>query len=166
MAAMTVSVPSTASRLGVLDRYGVVASIGCAVHCMVAPLLLLAAPALGGLWVHPATHLAIAAFVLPVAAVALHHGVRRHGRAWIGVLGAAGMLLVAVGVVLPWLVPSGVHAAHGACTDCCPSVHVDAENGAWSVRIPPASIVTLLGGVALVAAHVANLRHRCCATPD
>lgn len=133
---------------------------------MVAPLLLLAAPALGGLWVHPATHFAIAAFVLPVAAVALRHGVRQHGRRWIGVLGAAGMLLVAAGVVWPWIAPSGVHAAHGGCADCCPSVQVEAEGGAWSVRIPPASIVTLLGGVALVAAHVANLRLRCCSAHD
>ena len=150
-------------RLQRLDRCGVVASIGCAVHCAVAPLLLLAAPAIGGIWVHPSTHLAIAALVLPVAALALRHGVRTHGRRWIGAVGLVGMLLVAAGVIWPWLAPSGVHAAHGACGDCCPSLHVDEASGAWSVRIPPASIVTLLGGIALVTAHVANLRQRCCA---
>ncbi len=151
-----------------LDRTGVFASIGCAVHCMVAPLLLLAAPALGGLWVHPVVHLAIAGLVLPVAVLALRHGHRSHGKAWIAAAGAVGAALVLVGAGWPLVfVGAAAHAAEGSfaaasCNGCCPSVAVDAATGAWSLRVPPASVITLLGGIALVAAHLGNLRAAAC----
>ena len=58
---------ATDSMAATLDRTGVIASVGCAIHCMVAPLLVVFAPTLGGWWVHPATHLLIAALVLPNA---------------------------------------------------------------------------------------------------
>lgn len=143
-----------------LDRTGVIASIGCAVHCMVAPLVLLLAPALGGIWVHPGTHLAIAALVLPVAAFALRRGLRAHGRRWIAIAGVLGMALVAVGTLLPF-VGHTAHAAGETCQDCCPTLVVDEHSGDYRLHLPPASIVTFLGGALLVTAHFANLR--CCA---
>lgn len=143
-----------------LDRTGMIASIGCAVHCMVAPLILLMAPALGGFWVHPTTHLLIAALVLPVAAFALRRGLRVHGRRWIAVAGIAGMALVAVGTMLPFVTHTA-HAAGDVCQDCCPTLVVDEATGDYQLNVPPASIVTFLGGVLLVAAHFGNLR--CCA---
>ncbi|MEM7010398.1 MAG: MerC family mercury resistance protein [Verrucomicrobiota bacterium] len=43
------------------------------------------------------------------------------------------------------------------CADsCCPSLYTD-ENGATRLNIPPASIVTTLGGLALILTHVGNL---------
>ena len=154
---------STWARL--LDRTGVCASIGCAVHCMIAPVLLIAAPVFGGVWTHPVSHLAIAALVLPIAAVALRRGHRHHHRRWVLVVGAMGMALVLLGAVWPFWSASGVvHAmgdsssSHAAGHECCPSLAVDEATGAWSLRVPPASVVTLLGGIGLVAAHMANLR--------
>lgn len=144
--------------LASLDRTGVLASVFCAIHCAVAPILLLAAPALGGFWVHPLSHLAIAAFVLPVAALALRSGARAHGRRWVVVVGGLGIGFVLVGAALPY-VPVSFDASH-ACERCCPSFVVDEATGAKSLRIPPATVVTLLGGVSLVVAHLANLR--CC----
>jgi hypothetical protein len=45
-----------------------------------------------------------------------------------------------------------------ACVDgCCPSIQVS-ESGEPSLHIPPAAIITTLGGVFLIAAHVGNLR--------
>lgn len=145
------------------DRTGVIASIGCAIHCMVAPVLLILAPTLGGWWVHPATHLLIAALVLPVAASALWHGFGAHAQRWILVVGGIGMALVFVGVVLPYVAPSAA-GADGVCRDCCPTLQKDAVTGATSLRIPPASIVTMLGGLALITAHIGNIRlaGRCC----
>lgn len=159
--------PSASSWAHALDRTGVVASVGCAVHCAVAPLLLLAAPTLGGFWVHPATHLAVAALVLPVAGLALRRGYDAHGRRWIVSLGVLGMALVLVGAFLPFaMAGADVHtgAAAGeahACHDCCPSLAIDEATGAWSLRVPPATVLTLFGGIALVTAHLGNLR--CCA---
>ncbi len=141
-----------------LDRTGVIASVGCAIHCMVAPLILLLAPTLGGWWVHPATHLLIAALVLPVAAMALLRGQRSHGRRWVYTLGLVGMGLVIVGVLLPFMASSGGAAAAGAHEACCPSMQRDAATGAMTLSVPPASVVTLLGGIALITAHIGNLR--------
>lgn len=156
--------PSASSWAHALDRTGVVASVGCAVHCAVAPLLLLAAPTLGGFWAHPITHLAVAALVLPVAAFALRRGYGMHGRRWIAALGVLGMALVLVGAFLP-LATGGADAHAGAaaggghgCHDCCPSLAIDETTGAWSLRVPPATVLTLLGGIALVTAHLGNLR--------
>jgi hypothetical protein len=141
------------------DRFGIVLSVGCAVHCVTAPLILLVAPLIGGIWVHPGVHLTIALLVLPVAAWALRRGMITHGRRAPLVLGVLGMLLVAVGVVWPFVLSTA--SAGGHCMDCCPTLLVDDGvdgDGGWSLRVPPASIVTMLGGALLVAAHAGNLR--------
>lgn len=151
----------------VLDRTGVIASIGCAIHCLIAPILVIMTPALGGWWVHPWTHVLIALLVLPIAGMALMRGYRQHHQRWIVGLGGLGMMLVSVGVVLPWFFTAGPALANdGAvactvCRDCCPTVTVDAVTGGWSLRVPPASIVTVLGGLALIVAHLGNLRCAC-----
>lgn len=145
-----------------LDRTGVVASISCAVHCMVAPLIVLLAPALGGIWVHPGVHLAIASLVLPVAGLALRKGFRAHGRRWILIGGLMGMGLVLLGTALPFFLSEAQAAegcGNGVCEHCCPTLVAD-EDGGYRLNLPPASIVTFLGGALLVAIHVGNLR--CC----
>lgn len=155
-----------------LDRTGVVASIGCAVHCLVAPVFVLLAPAIGGWWVHPVTHLLIAAIVLPVAGMALVCGYRKHGRRWIPLVGGLGMVLVGVGVVLPWILSAASGSAMIAandcavCQDCCPTVRVDPATGTWGLNLPAASIVTMLGGLALIIAHVGNLFCSCQSCED
>lgn len=146
----------------VLDRTGVAASVACAIHCLIAPVILVAAPALGGWWVHPATHLVIAALVLPVAGMALWRGYRAHARSWILVAGGVGMALVGVGVLLPFLesTPESVAAAGDVCRACCPTLETTAT-GETRLIVPAASIVTMLGGLALIAAHIGNLRCVC-----
>ena len=74
------------------------------------------------------------------------------------------MLLVVGGVALPWIAPTAPSPdceTHGVCQDCCPTVRVDRVTGAHERNIPPASIVTMLGGLALIFAHVGNLRCAC-----
>lgn len=146
-----------------LDRLGVFASVGCAIHCMIAPLLLILAPMLGGIWVHPVSHLAIAGLVMPIAVFSLRRGFAIHGRRWIATAGTVGIGLVLLGAAWPWIqAGQAVHAAEfGACTDCCPTVDINEITGEWSLRIPPATVITLVGGIALVTAHLSNLR--CCA---
>ena len=46
----------------------------------------------------------------------------------------------------------------GCVDNCCPSIVVN-EQGEKSLYIPPASIVTTLGGLCLIIVHAANL---CC----
>ena len=144
-----------------LDRTGVAASVLCAIHCAVAPMLLVVAPTLGGVWVHPLAHLGIAALVLPVAGFALRRGFLQHGLRWVMAVGGAGIALVLLGAVFPYLSGAEVGGCESGCDQCCPSYVVDPETGEQGLNIPAASVITLMGGVSLVVAHVANLR--CCA---
>lgn len=157
-----------------LDQAGIAASVGCAVHCLIAPFLILFAPAIGGWWAHPGTHLAIALFVLPIAVLTMTAGYRLHQRRWILGLGVAGAGFVLLGTIFPWIEPMwaveaagsgnssslGAAAACTTCTDCCPTVAIDETTGAWDWNFPPASVLTMAGGVGLVSAHWGNLR--CC----
>ena len=153
------SSPTTKVR-PLLDRIGIVASVACAIHCLAAPALLLVAPFLSGWWSHPATHGAIALVVLPVAILGLRSARGRRGGKWIFGSGIVGIALVLLGALLP-LWSADATAEEGAhSSSCCPSVKYDDESQRWDWNLPPASIVTLLGGVALVLAHAGNLR--CC----
>ncbi|MEM9480609.1 MAG: MerC domain-containing protein [Verrucomicrobiota bacterium] len=153
------------------DWVGVAASVLCAIHCAVTPVLLIFAPAFGEIWSHPASHWLVALFVVPLAVVAMRSGFKKHGRKWIIGCGIAGVVLIFAGAVTPYfdnsspsLTPiaenSGGEEAP-ACTDaCCPSIQTDSE-GNSSLHIPLASIITTLGGLALITTHVGNI----CACP-
>ncbi|KAA3606690.1 MAG: MerC domain-containing protein [Planctomycetota bacterium] len=154
-----------------LDRVGIVASIGCAIHCLIAPFVILFAPAIGNGWASPTTHLMIALLVIPVAIFSMVSSYRVHQRSKIVVLGIIGAGLVLLGTASPWLEPllakggSNLGAASpldgsSTCTDCCPTVEVNETTGAWDWKFPAASWLTMLGGLGLVSAHWANLR--CC----
>jgi len=146
------------------DRLGIWASAACAVHCLIAPALFLLAPALAEVWANPASHAIIALVVLPVAATVLRRGFRLHRKAWIAVTTTVGILLILIGCVLPYLAETAVAAA-GACTECCPHL-LEGSDGELQLTLPPASIVTVLGSLFLVASHVGNLVYtRSCCSP-
>lgn len=84
------------------DRIGVAASILCAIHCAVTPILFIFAPAFGKIWAHPASHWLVALFVVPLAAVMLRSGFRHHRRPWIVACGVIGMSLVVAGAAIPY----------------------------------------------------------------
>ena len=76
-------------------------------------------------------------------------------------VGGLGTALVLLGAALPYL--TGASGDCGPnCDQCCPSFVVDEATGVESLNIPPASIVTLFGGISLIVAHLANLR--CCSS--
>lgn len=176
------------------DRVGVAASILCALHCAATPFLFLFAPAFGKVWAHPASHWLVALFVVPLAALMLRSGFRRHHRRWIVACGVIGISLVVAGAAIPYTGLGTAHtASHAdpettdhspadtsaaeedfvyvvgeedeseaeseACADsCCPSLGTDAD-GNLTLHLPLASIVTTLGGLALIVTHLGNL---CC----
>lgn len=181
------------------DRIGVAASVLCAIHCALAPVFLLAMPAFGRIWAHPASHALVALLIVPLAVLSIHRGYRTHRKHWVMASAAIGVLLVLVGAVLPALsseklavnavaenqVPTQASAADSSscgetsceschsqhstlatpsenslsetCQDnCCPSVQVS-DSGKMSLHIPPAALVTTLGGLFLITAHLGNL---------
>ena len=85
------------------DRVGVFASVLCAIHCALTPILLLMLPTFGRVWSHPASHWGMALFVVPVAAFTLTRGFRRHRRRWVVGVGVLGMALVVAGAAVPYI---------------------------------------------------------------
>ncbi|MEM1296351.1 MAG: MerC domain-containing protein [Verrucomicrobiota bacterium] len=203
MSALTQSFP----RWFDSDRVGIVLSVLCAIHCAITPILLLLAPAFGGVWSHPASHWLVALIIIPIAAVSVYHGFSEHRRRWVPICGGFGILLILVGAFLPYLegkplLPAtadpvtesaaddepfffvagqdldqieaeysvdeepfyfvagqDIDEVAADCVDsCCPSLISD-ENGNTKLNIPPASIVTTLGGLVLILTHAGNL---CC----
>lgn len=159
------------------DRFGVFASVLCAIHCAVTPFFLLLLPSFGKMWAHPATHWGMAIIIVPIAALMMSKGYRRHRRAWVIVIGALGILFVLAGAVAPYMEKSSEPMSATAivasssdqkvsnttqatqCSDaCCPSLVPD-ESGSMKLEVPTASILTTVGGVFLIATHLGNL---CC----
>jgi MerC mercury resistance protein/CobW/HypB/UreG, nucleotide-binding domain len=151
------------------DRLGALASALCAVHCAVTPFLLFILPSFGRVWAHPASHWGMALLVVPMAFITVVRGFRRHRRRWVVACGSLGVLLVLIGAALPYLeggknssnfvsftLPSAAAVDSAACVDsCCPTT--TRASGKAVLHIPPASILTTLGGIALIITHLANL---------
>jgi hypothetical protein len=144
------------------DRLGGWASMACAVHCCLAPLIFLVLPSVAKVWTHPGSHALMALGVVPLALTTLLMGYRRHKDRLVLVSASSGILLILAGSILPYLPKGTSHSAHeGAVSgvECCPTIVVDAL-GEASLHFSPAVIVTLLGSLALVIAHFSN-RRRC-----
>ncbi|MEM7307694.1 MAG: MerC domain-containing protein [Planctomycetota bacterium] len=154
------------------DRLGVWASVACAVHCLAAPLIFLALPAVAGIWAHPGSHALMALLVVPLAIAALGSGFRVHRKAWVLAIAAAGIGCILVSCALPFVaaqeeaaVEAGAEGeAEAACASCCPQIVPD-ETGEVGVRWPPASIAAMVGSGLLVAGHLGNLACRRCCRP-
>lgn len=131
-----------AARPRTADLLGITLSLTCLVHCLALPMAVLLAPALSRWIALPeGVHAAILLLALPVAAVAMSGGWRRHHRVAPGAWAAAGLALLALGL--------------------------SAHEGWIAVDDPEATdrLLTSLGALALASAHLANGRRRHCGAP-
>ncbi|WP_411847132.1 MerC domain-containing protein [Roseibacillus persicicus] len=191
---------SSSLTLQKVDRVGVATSVLCAIHCGLAPILLLALPSFGRIWAHPASHILVALFVVPLAIFSIRKGYRTHRKLWVLVTASIGIFFVLFGAALPAFgkadqannsvslnseaapqseaapaaeeVSGDSTCSEGCCSlpegeteaamstgcvdNCCPSLQMDAS-GKASLHIPPAAIVTTMGGLFLIAAHIGSL---------
>ena len=85
------------------DRIGIIASVLCAIHCALTPVLLILLPTFGKAWAHPSTHWGMALIVIPIAIFMVKKGYQKHGKKWIVVLGVLGVILIIVGAILPYV---------------------------------------------------------------
>ena len=121
---------SATPRLGGLDLAGVILSGVCLVHCTLLPAALALLPFLGMQFhADERLHVLVTLLVVPVALFALVTGFRRHRLLWVLLLGMAGLAIILGAPVVAE--PLG-HVLEG--------------------------VVTAVGGLALIAAHVANWR--------
>lgn len=96
-----------------LDRFGMVMSFLCLIHCLGTPFLILIFPALTeahGLesWLHGL----LAAILIPVALLAVTQGYPHHKKKIVAMLAGAGAALISMGVLLPLLLSEGDSHQH------------------------------------------------------
>ena len=85
------------------DSIGVIASILCAIHCALTPVLLILLPTFGKAWSHPATHWGMAIIVIPIAIFMMLKSYKKHAQKKIIYIGGIGILLIIIGAILPYV---------------------------------------------------------------
>ena len=96
------------------DGTAVGASLLCLIHCLLLPLVIALFPALGGLIALPEIlHVLLFAAAVPVSALAIMAGYRRHGAMLPGSIAVAGLVLIGIGALagLPLLIETSVTVA-------------------------------------------------------
>ncbi|MDT7530058.1 MULTISPECIES: MerC domain-containing protein [Sphingomonadaceae] len=88
------------SHRGLIEHTALGASLLCLIHCLALPLLFAALPALSSVIpVSRTFHLVMLAIAVPTSSLALLSGRTRHGAWWPVMLGAAGLIVLAIGVL-------------------------------------------------------------------
>ncbi|TWU54758.1 MerC mercury resistance protein [Rubripirellula tenax] len=185
--ASTPSMPPAASPSRWQDWFGIVASIGCAIHCAAMPFVISFLPALGLSFLADAAFhrwMALACFVIALAAFV--PGFRQHRRwmpAGIAVVGISLITFAAFGFAgdccAACELPDSSSVSAAVCTDaCCELCATDAVTEQQSPDVSTAGIamasfmspellvrlapwITPLGGLLLVSAHLLNRRYGC-----
>ncbi|QDV44487.1 MerC mercury resistance protein [Stieleria neptunia] len=104
-------------RSGWSDWAGMVASIGCAIHCAAMPLVIAYLPALGlSFLADEAFHKWMAGGCFAIALTAFIPGLRQHGRLTPVIIGSVGLMVISI-------------AAFGFAGECCAAC----ESGAASI---------------------------------
>lgn len=116
------------------DKLGIFLSSLCAIHCLVTPLLVLALPVMGEFFEQEWVHLTMALFVVPVGLFAFWSGYKHHHQSKVFALGVLGLSMVGGASLAP-------HE--------------------W-VEFWGHDMVTILGSMFLIIAHVLNRRACLC----
>ena len=167
-------------RVAWTDGLGMLASVGCAIHCAAMPFVIAYLPALGqsflaGELFHQA--MAIACFVIALSAFL--PGLRKHGSFKPLLIGGVGVSMLSV-AAFGWAGeccpsceeparPNVAVSEEACCPDCespseaecvepTPSASGSKTSGILGAFLP---WITPLGGITLVFAHIANHRLGC-----
>lgn len=182
LSVVTTEIPVASASDNWADMVGMVASIGCAIHCASMPIILAYLPTFGLSWLaEEGFHQWMAVVCFALAASAFVPGWRKHGSLVPGIWGAAGVLLLstaAFGMECSCCLSedleqstsasnSGLRCDDETCEFCSaetsvvekgPSASVSEPNG-WFAWLTP--LVTPLGGLLLVVGHICNQRKSC-----
>jgi hypothetical protein len=186
MSTLATATPDVTSRWQ--DRIGIVASIGCAVHCAAMPFVISSLPALGLTFLaEEAFHRWMAWICFGIAIAAFFPGFRIHGRVLPAVIAATGLMLLfgaAFGLTGDCCAVCDADGAttsnQVACADACCEHRADDQTTVPSepsyssvdqTSLPSLDTVgpwvTPIGGILLVSAHLLNRRYGCfCARCD
>ncbi|REK17427.1 MAG: MerC domain-containing protein [Planctomycetota bacterium] len=157
------------------DGAGMIASIGCAIHCAAMPLVLAYLPLLGLEWLAGEEfHRWMAGVCLVLAAAAFVPGWRRH-RSWRPAMwGTAGLLVLTTtafatesNCCATCSADGGDLTAVSACSDAsCSHCKSEQEHAAATVQHDASlglltALLTPFGGLLLVVGHLSNHRRKC-----
>jgi hypothetical protein len=118
------------------DKIGMFLSSLCAIHCLATPLLVLALPVMGEFFEQEWVHILMALFVVPVGLFAFYSGYQHHKQFRVFSLGVVGLTMVGGASLLP-------HEM---------------------VEINGLDVVTIIGSICLITAHIMNRRACHCDT--
>lgn len=108
---------STAARSwlheGRLDRFGILLSGLCAVHCVTTIAVMALLASVGGTLLHPAIHEVGLLLAVLLGTVALRAGYWRHGHKLPTLIGGAGLAIMAMALTLPHGVPEALATLSG-----------------------------------------------------
>lgn len=150
------TVASNSRRHGWLDHLAIGMAAVCAIHCLLAPILIMALPIIATTFiVHQDFHLWMIFFVLPTTGLAIFMGCRNHKDRVVVALSAIGLSVLLFALINERMHYAGEGDAVGAASDCeiC-SRDITAEPipmhaGVW---------LNAVGGLFLASAHIRNFR--------
>ena len=178
------SAPSDSPKLGLRPRWvawtdglGMLASIGCAIHCAAMPFVIAYLPALGQSFLAGESfHQAMAISCFIIALSAFLPGLRKHGSFKPLMIGGVGVSMLSV-AAFGWAgecceeppQPNLAVSEEACCPDCespsevecvepTPAASDSKTAGLFGAFLP---WITPLGGITLVFAHIANHRLGC-----
>lgn len=77
------------------DRWGILLSAICLLHCLVLPFVLLSLPMVARYYfAHPWAHMALMIGIVPVGLIAFYRGYKHHRQVRVVALGTLGLLLI------------------------------------------------------------------------
>lgn len=131
------------------DRAGLIVSVLCCLHCMAIPLLVMFAPSVASIFENPLIHSLSIFIVVPVGLYAFIKNLKVHSDKRPLIIGVLGMMAILFSHI-KHLYLLAEHAGHGH------HVHT----------IGPVEITaSIIGGLALIAAHMLNIKlcrcHHC-----
>ncbi len=144
---------SNSETISIVDKTAISLSLLCLVHCLVLPLLVPILPFLVTFEEASHFHEIFAALVLGMASFAFWRGYRVHQNSAILIFGVLGGCMLALALLLP----GGLHSAG-----------VEHTHGLDSLTklISPQGLLTSLGGITLIVAHLFNIRECRCSLAD
>jgi hypothetical protein len=87
-------------RIGRLDRIAIGLSAACTVHCVATAVMLALLASAGGILGNPIIHEIGLSLAMVLGALALGHGIRRHGFVLPSIVGATGLAIMAYAMTL------------------------------------------------------------------
>ena len=95
---MTLPTRRQVSRPAPLDAAAIGASLVCLVHCLLLPILMALMPAISHVVQPPESiHVAVFLLAVPISAIAMLRGHRRHGLRLPAIMGALGLIFIGTG---------------------------------------------------------------------